>query len=45
MKETFFLFKKKTAYVMLRNLVGSEMCMRDSPVFNKETSKLVFVPH
>ena len=23
-----FLFKQKTAYVMLRSLVGSEMCMR-----------------
>src|SRR5665254_9469 len=26
----FFLFKQKTAYEMLRSLVGSEMCIRDS---------------
>ncbi len=25
----FFFFKKKTAYEMLRSLVGSEMCIRD----------------
>ena len=25
-----FLFKQKTAYEMLRSLVGSEMCIRDS---------------
>ena len=25
----FFLFKQKTAYEMLRSLVGSEMCIRD----------------
>ena len=24
-----FLFKRKTAYEMLRSLVGSEMCIRD----------------
>ena len=27
---TFFFFKQKTAYEMLRSLVGSEMCIRDS---------------
>ena len=25
----FFFFKQKTAYEMLRRLVGSEMCIRD----------------
>ena len=25
----FFFFKQKTAYDMLRSLVGSEMCIRD----------------
>ncbi len=25
----FFFFKQKTAYGMLRSLVGSEMCIRD----------------
>eukprot|EP00658_Telonema_sp_P-2_P021935 TRINITY_DN18757_c0_g1_i1.p1 TRINITY_DN18757_c0_g1~~TRINITY_DN18757_c0_g1_i1.p1 ORF type:complete len:192 (+),score=53.17 TRINITY_DN18757_c0_g1_i1:19-594(+) len=28
----FFFFKQKTAYEMLRSLVGSEMCIRDSLV-------------
>src|SRR5678815_305923 len=28
----FFFFKQKTAYEMLRSLVGSEMCIRDSCV-------------
>ena len=27
----FFFFKQKTAYELLRSLVGSEMCIRDSP--------------
>ena len=27
----FFFFKQKTAYEVLRSLVGSEMCIRDSP--------------
>ena len=27
-----FFFKQKTAYEMLRSLVGSEMCIRDSPL-------------
>ena len=29
----FFFFKQKTAYEMLRSLVGSEMCIRDSDGF------------
>ena len=28
----FFFFKQKTAYEMLRSLVGSEMCIRDRTV-------------
>ena len=28
----FFVFKQKTAYEMLRSLVGSEMCIRDRHV-------------
>ncbi len=28
--EKVFFFKQKTAYEMLRSLVGSEMCVRDS---------------
>eukprot|EP00658_Telonema_sp_P-2_P049994 TRINITY_DN38068_c0_g1_i1.p1 TRINITY_DN38068_c0_g1~~TRINITY_DN38068_c0_g1_i1.p1 ORF type:complete len:389 (-),score=97.44 TRINITY_DN38068_c0_g1_i1:246-1412(-) len=28
----FFFFKQKTAYEMLRSLVGSEMCIRDSVI-------------
>ena len=36
----FFFFKQKTAYEMLRSLVGSEMCIRDrrksmEPVWKK----------
>ena len=27
--QLFFFFKQKTAYEMLRSLVGSEMCIRD----------------
>src|SRR5678815_442554 len=29
-KIIFFFFKQKTAYEMIRSLVGSEMCIRDS---------------
>ena len=29
-KSGAFFFKQKTAYEMLRSLVGSEMCIRDS---------------
>ena len=28
-----FFFKQKTAYEMLRSLVGSEMCIRDRVMF------------
>ena len=28
--DCIFFFKQKTAYEMLRSLVGSEMCIRDS---------------
>ena len=28
-EQMFFFFKQKTAYEMLRSLVGSEMCIRD----------------
>src|SRR5678815_6008692 len=39
----FFFFKQKTAYEMLRSLVGSEMCIRDrvytfGPTFRAENS-------
>ena len=30
MGNVIFFFKQKTAYEMLRSLVGSEMCIRDS---------------
>ena len=32
----FFFFKQKTAYEMLRSLVGSEMCIRDSDAGDRE---------
>eukprot|EP00658_Telonema_sp_P-2_P028198 TRINITY_DN21653_c0_g1_i2.p1 TRINITY_DN21653_c0_g1~~TRINITY_DN21653_c0_g1_i2.p1 ORF type:complete len:246 (+),score=27.88 TRINITY_DN21653_c0_g1_i2:78-815(+) len=32
----FFFFKQKTAYEMLRSLVGSEMCIRDSSTCEDE---------
>ena len=28
----FFFFKQKTAYEIMPSLVGSEMCIRDSPI-------------
>ena len=31
----FFFFKQKTAYEMLRSLVGSEMCIRDSYIIDQ----------
>src|SRR5678816_3798312 len=34
-KNFFFFFKQKTAYEMLRSLVGSEMCIRDSHITSK----------
>eukprot|EP00658_Telonema_sp_P-2_P026767 TRINITY_DN20835_c0_g1_i2.p1 TRINITY_DN20835_c0_g1~~TRINITY_DN20835_c0_g1_i2.p1 ORF type:complete len:118 (+),score=44.64 TRINITY_DN20835_c0_g1_i2:52-405(+) len=36
----FFFFKQKTAYEMLRSLVGSEMCIRDS--YNPKVSTKAF---
>src|SRR5678816_4188355 len=35
----FFFFKQKTAYEMLRSLVGSEMCIRDRPRARTTKSK------
>ena len=35
----FFFFKQKTAYEMLRSLVGSEMCIRDRCVLPPSQSK------
>ena len=35
----FFFFKQKTAYEMLRSLVGSEMCIRDREIGLHETSR------
>eukprot|EP00658_Telonema_sp_P-2_P073810 TRINITY_DN62931_c0_g1_i1.p1 TRINITY_DN62931_c0_g1~~TRINITY_DN62931_c0_g1_i1.p1 ORF type:complete len:113 (-),score=24.29 TRINITY_DN62931_c0_g1_i1:120-458(-) len=37
-----FFFKQKTAYEMLRSLVGSEMCIRDS-VWRDGQKKKVFL--
>eukprot|EP00658_Telonema_sp_P-2_P057425 TRINITY_DN45892_c0_g1_i1.p1 TRINITY_DN45892_c0_g1~~TRINITY_DN45892_c0_g1_i1.p1 ORF type:complete len:126 (-),score=35.39 TRINITY_DN45892_c0_g1_i1:552-929(-) len=34
----FFFFKQKTAYEMLRSLVGSEMCIRDSAGVGQPTA-------
>ena len=36
----FFFFKQKTAYEMLRSLVGSEMCIRDR-VYRANLTELV----
>src|SRR5678816_4168595 len=38
---SFFFFKQKTAYEMLRSLVGSEMCIRDrcTPATPREASR------
>ncbi|WP_194941812.1 hypothetical protein, partial [Campylobacter coli] len=37
----FFFFKQKTAYEMLRSLVGSEMCIRDSPYLSTITVEII----
>eukprot|EP00658_Telonema_sp_P-2_P004580 TRINITY_DN11700_c0_g1_i3.p1 TRINITY_DN11700_c0_g1~~TRINITY_DN11700_c0_g1_i3.p1 ORF type:complete len:156 (+),score=67.62 TRINITY_DN11700_c0_g1_i3:99-566(+) len=37
----FFFFKQKTAYEMLRSLVGSEMCIRDRCMAQTEEEKVV----
>eukprot|EP01015_Nassula_variabilis_P025663 TRINITY_DN5030_c0_g1_i3.p1 TRINITY_DN5030_c0_g1~~TRINITY_DN5030_c0_g1_i3.p1 ORF type:complete len:332 (+),score=70.68 TRINITY_DN5030_c0_g1_i3:1-996(+) len=41
----FFFFKQKTAYEMLRSLVGSEMCIRDSirTIFSKEGKEITSI--
>eukprot|EP01015_Nassula_variabilis_P025805 TRINITY_DN507_c0_g1_i2.p1 TRINITY_DN507_c0_g1~~TRINITY_DN507_c0_g1_i2.p1 ORF type:complete len:127 (+),score=65.69 TRINITY_DN507_c0_g1_i2:73-453(+) len=37
---SFFFFKQKTAYEMLRSLVGSEMCIRDrNQIKEKDTQE------
>eukprot|EP00658_Telonema_sp_P-2_P043270 TRINITY_DN3120_c0_g1_i3.p1 TRINITY_DN3120_c0_g1~~TRINITY_DN3120_c0_g1_i3.p1 ORF type:complete len:112 (-),score=13.06 TRINITY_DN3120_c0_g1_i3:322-657(-) len=45
----FFFFKQKTAYEMLRSLVGSEMCIRDrcTPACGalSRTARLHATPH
>src|SRR5674536_398206 len=33
----FFFFKQKTAYEMLRSLVGSEMCIRDRIIIKRNS--------
>ena len=37
----FFFFKQKTAYEMLRSLVGSEMCIRDRVNSIKKDKKFI----
>ena len=39
----FFFFKQKTAYELLRSLVGSEMCIRDSAWAVLKGAQLAFV--
>ena len=39
----FFFFKQKTAYEMLRSLVGSEMCIRDSFLLDLHVDDMVYV--
>ena len=39
----FFFFKQKTAYEMLRSLVGSEMCIRDSNQYVYKSMRYVSV--
>ena len=36
-----FFFKQKTAYEMLRSLVGSEMCIRDSLISRMKLMKMM----
>ena len=38
----FFFFKQKTAYEMLRSLVGSEMCIRDSGCTTADVVKAIY---
>ena len=39
----FFFFKQKTAYEMLRSLVGSEMCIRDRGMSDKSHFMLLLM--
>ena len=39
----FFVFKQKTAYEMLRSLVGSEMCIRDRFEFGMLGDELMWI--
>ena len=41
-KRFVFFFKQKTAYEMLRSLVGSEMCIRDRVEIVRESRELEF---
>ena len=40
----FFFFKQKTAYEMLRSLVGSEMCIRDRVTESKRVETAESTP-
>ena len=40
-----FLFKQKTAYELLRSLVGSEMCIRDRAAADQRAGQRVGVLH
>eukprot|EP01015_Nassula_variabilis_P016836 TRINITY_DN2602_c0_g1_i1.p2 TRINITY_DN2602_c0_g1~~TRINITY_DN2602_c0_g1_i1.p2 ORF type:complete len:113 (-),score=41.77 TRINITY_DN2602_c0_g1_i1:58-396(-) len=40
----FFFFKQKTAYEMLRSLVGSEMCIRDRQYPNPNNNITTTIP-
>ena len=42
---SFFFFKQKTAYEMLRSLVGSEMCIRDRSGFRHNIPLLTGIHH
>src|SRR5674536_30800 len=41
----FFFFKQKTAYEMLRSLVGSEMCIRDRCISTCPTGAIKAKPY
>ena len=38
---SFFFFKQKSAYEMLRSLVGSEMCIRDRGDIEMTTDEIM----
>ena len=42
-RSVIFFFKQKTAYEMLRSLVGSEMCIRDRNNLEKQWSMAQYV--